>query len=170
MTEPTGPSNVPTFAQLATMDTETRARLTAMELAFLQDELVERKRQLAVDAALFESVIAIRYGAQVGEAYAKEQKDTGAITVWVDPEYDLQAKRAKSVTWDQAKLKAIAEKIAAAGDNVGDYIEVTESVVTYNVGETDYNKWPAAIKAVFDDARTVKPGATKYELKPHKKD
>lgn len=169
MTEPTGPSNVPTFAQLAAMDTETRARLSAMELAFLQDELAERQRQLAVDAAFYESVIAIRYSALVAEAYKKEQKDTGTVNVWVDPDYDLKAQRSKTVVWDQDKLKTLAERIAKSGDAVGDYIEVA-TTTTYRVGERDYERWPDAIKKVFDDARTVRAGSTKYQLIPRKKE
>ena len=66
----------------------------------------------------------------------------------------------KKVTYDETKLAKIAEEIAAAGEKVSDYIEVS-----YDVKEARYKMWPEPIKAQFIPARTVKQGNPSIKLK-----
>jgi hypothetical protein len=63
--------------------------------------------------------------------------------------YDLP----KRVSWDQEKLKAIAERIVAAGEPLSEYIDVE-----FSVSEKRFTAWPTNMKEQFLDARTVKGG------------
>lgn len=65
----------------------------------------------------------------------------------------------KRVSWDQAKLAAIARRIADSGERVEDYLDVE-----YSVSESRFNHWPPALKSEFEDARTVKPGKPSFRL------
>ena len=65
----------------------------------------------------------------------------------------------KKVTWNQAMLAATASRIAAAGEDVSDYID-TE----YSVSEARFNNWPPTLKEQFTPARTVKAGKPTYRL------
>ena len=51
------------------------------------------------------------------------------------------------------KLKAIAERIVAAGEPLSEYIDVE-----FSVSEKRFTAWPTNMKEQFLDARTVKGG------------
>ena len=59
----------------------------------------------------------------------------------------------KRVSWDQTKLKAIAERIVAAGEPLSEYIDVE-----FSVSEKRFSAWPTNMKEQFVEARTVKGG------------
>jgi hypothetical protein len=59
----------------------------------------------------------------------------------------------KKVSWNQAILKEMAERIVASGDKVEDYIDIKLSV-----SETGYTSWPTALQKQFAAARTVDEG------------
>jgi hypothetical protein len=63
------------------------------------------------------------------------------------------------VSWDQQQLAAIAQRIAAAGDRIEDYLDVE-----FSVSESRFNNWPTALREQFAPARTVKPGKASYDL------
>lgn len=65
----------------------------------------------------------------------------------------------KRVSWDQQQLAAIAQRIAAAGERVQDYLNVE-----YAIPEARFNNWPEALKSQFASARTVKPGKASYAI------
>src|SRR5487761_2250766 len=65
----------------------------------------------------------------------------------------------KKVIWDQGQLPEIAQRIAAAGDKVGDYIDTD-----YSIPESRFNAWPSTLKETFAKARTVKPGKASFRL------
>ena len=50
-------------------------------------------------------------------------------------------------------------QLAAAGERVEDYLDVE-----YSVSESRFNHWPAALRAQFEPARTVKPGKPTFRL------
>ena len=64
------------------------------------------------------------------------------------------------ITWDEAKLREIAEKIRAANDDPEQYIAYKLSVP-----ESKFKAWPEAIQSTFQPARTVAPGRRKIEVK-----
>ena len=65
----------------------------------------------------------------------------------------------KKVSWDQKKLKAIAERIVASGEAVESYLDVKLAVP-----ESRYTNWPPALQQQFADARTVEAGKPTFEL------
>jgi hypothetical protein len=69
----------------------------------------------------------------------------------------------KKVTWDQEKLNELFDRIATAGDDPRVYMKME-----LKIGEKEYEKFPAEIKTVFAEARTVTPGAPsiKFEEVP----
>ena len=96
---------------------------------------------------------------QIQAAYLREAKDTGTVHVQAEG-CAIEVSRPKKVEWDQADLKAIAARIAEAGDDPAEYIE-TNLVVT----EKRYTAWPSSIQKQFEPARTVKPGNTSIKIK-----
>ncbi|MFP5213959.1 MAG: hypothetical protein ACLGPL_11340 [Acidobacteriota bacterium] len=86
------------------------------------------------------------------------QKDTGTFNLMGDG-VSIKVTISKTVKWDQAKLSEIHSLIASSGDDPSQYIGVT-----YGVSENAFKAWPDQIKNVFMPARTVTPGAPKFEL------
>jgi hypothetical protein len=67
----------------------------------------------------------------------------------------------KKVSWDQKKLKTIAERIVASGEAVESYLDVKLSVP-----ESRYTNWPPALQQQFADARTVEAGKPSFHISP----
>lgn len=103
----------------------------------------------ALDQRYAEQAIAVRQanGRDFGVCHLTD----GALRITVDVP--------KRVQWDQAQLAEIAQRIAAAGDKVSDYIDTD-----YSVSESRFNAWPSTLKETFTKARTVKPGKASYRL------
>jgi hypothetical protein len=99
-----------------------------------------------------------RYAAQAQAARLANGRDFGVCHL-NDGELRITVDLPKKVTWNQAQLAAIAARIAAAGDKVGDYIDTD-----YSVPENRFNNWPPALRDQFAPARTVKPGKPSYRL------
>ena len=55
--------------------------------------------------------------------------------------------------------ETIAQRIAASGERVEDYLDIE-----FSVPESRFNNWPAALREQFEPARTVKPGKSSYDL------
>lgn len=102
-----------------------------------------------VDAALDQ-----RFGAQGREAL----RDFGTAHLKADG-LDVKFELPKKVSWDQKKLKAIAERIVASGEAVESYLDVKLAVP-----ESRYTNWPPALQQQFADARTVEAGKATFEL------
>lgn len=96
---------------------------------------------------------------QIQAAYLGEAKDTGTVRLHAEG-VSIEVTRPKKVEWDQDGLKAISERIRAAGDDPSEYVE-TNLVVS----EKRYTAWPASIQKQFEPARTVKPGNTSIRIK-----
>ena len=85
-------------------------------------------------------------------------KDFG-VTHFDDDGVRVTADLPKRVEWDQIQLTEIAARIRITGEDPGQYIESS-----YRVSETKYGAWPESIRAVFEPARTVKPGKAGFRL------
>jgi hypothetical protein len=59
----------------------------------------------------------------------------------------------KKVDWDQEKLTDLYDRITAAGDNPRTYMKMK-----LEIGERQYDSFAQEVKAIFAEARTVKPG------------
>ena len=99
-----------------------------------------------------------RYGEQARSALRDSGRDFGTAHVSngaLHVKYELP----KKVTWSQTILKEMAERIAASGDKVEDYIDIKLSV-----SESRYTNWPTALQEQFAAARTVEEGKPSITL------
>lgn len=106
----------------------------------------------------FHAALDQRYGEQAAAARQVNGRDFGTCHVNDGP-LRITVDLPKRVAWDQAQLADIAQRIAAAGDKVSEYID-TE----YSIPEGRFNNWPAPLKETFVKARTVKPGKASYRI------
>lgn len=142
------------------------AEMTAAQLAALPhaklveattnlDEVLKwaKENRQKLDAAL-----EIRFGAQAKTALNDSGRDFGSVH-FNDGPVSVSYELPKRVSWDQPKLKAIAERIVAAGESLSEYIDVELSVA-----EKRFTAWPSNMKEQFMDARTVKPGKASIKI------
>lgn len=149
--------NLPTLEQIA----GDPAVVFDISLDGVDAILAECERQAKVIAAAKKGISAVlegRYAGAISAAYQLQSKDFGTVRV-SDGAYEIVSDRAKKVEWDQSQLSDIGDRIAAAGDDPHEYLDVS-----YGVSERKYSAWPEHIRRQFEPARTVKPGATSIKL------
>ena len=142
------------------------AALSVSELASLspaQKQEINRNLDEALDwikkaRAKFDAALEQCYGEQARAARLDAGKDFGVIHLNDGPLH-VTVDQPKRVSWDQEQLAAIARRIAASGERVEDYLDIE-----FSVPESRFNNWPAALRAQFEAARTVKPGKAGYRL------
>ncbi|PJK07640.1 hypothetical protein CO610_08290 [Lysobacteraceae bacterium NML95-0200] len=119
------------------------------------DEAIAYLKQLRVklDAAKLQ-----RFGEQARAALRESGRDFGTAHV-NDGALHVKYELPKKVTWNQAVLKEMAERIAASGEKVEDYIDVKLSV-----SESRYSNWPTTLREQFAAARTVEEGKPSITL------
>jgi len=132
--------------------------LPAEQLALLQEDAGAALDDAKRNRDWIESVIAARYGQRAIAMRAEQRQDTGAVR-FTDGDVTIVADLAKKVEWDQARLAAVVERIRAAGDNPGEYVEAT-----YKVPERTNTAWPEHIRTAFTAARTVRTGKPSFKL------
>ncbi|BBE50800.1 hypothetical protein OYT1_ch1243 [Ferriphaselus amnicola] len=149
-----------------TLTPSTLPDLSVSQLAALsQQELQEFDISLAMLATWVKlsrdrlnTALEQRYGEQARTALLESGRDFG-VTHLSDGQLRVTYELPKRVSWDQAQLSKIAERIVAAGDRIQDYMDVDLSV-----SESRFNNWPPALKEQFSAARTVKPGKPTFRL------
>ncbi|CAJ3062326.1 Uncharacterised protein [Burkholderia pseudomallei] len=99
-----------------------------------------------------------RFGDAARTALRDSGRDFGTIHI-SDGALRVTLEQRKLVTWDQQRLSDIAERIAASGERVQDYLDIE-----FSVSESRFNNWPPALRAQFEAARTVKPGKPSFRL------
>ena len=105
-----------------------------------------------------DSALEQRFGELGREALRDTGRDFGTAHLKADGllvKFELP----KKVSWDQKKLKAIAERIVASGETVESYLDVKLAI-----SETRYTNWPPSLQQQFADARTVDGGKPTFEL------
>jgi hypothetical protein len=138
------------IAQLASLPTQ---QLYEVDTNLDQAIAWLRSARTKVDAALDQ-----RFGAQGREALRDTGRDFGTSHLKADGLH-VKFELPKKVSWDQKKLKAIAERIVASGEAVESYLDVKLAV-----SESRYTNWPPALQQQFADARTVEAGKATFEL------
>ena len=152
-------TNIPTLDEIANAaDPGALSKLPLDVLAMLIEDAEAAKKKAATVAGLIASAIENRFAPAITGAFKAAGKDTGTVRVF-EADYDVVADRAKRVDWDQAALADIADKIRQSGEDPADYIKIK-----YDVEERKYSAWPPAIRAPFEAARTVRPGALSIKL------
>lgn len=99
-----------------------------------------------------------RYGEQARTGLRDSGRDFG-VTHLTDGPLQVTYELPKRVSWNQAQLREMAERILASGERVEDYLDIDLSVP-----EARFKNWPPALKAQFAPARTVKPGKAAFRL------
>ncbi len=134
------------------------AALTQPELQEFDIALALLTTWIKVSRDRLNTALEHRYGEQARAALLESGRDFG-VTHLSDGDLRVTYELPKRVSWDQEQLSKIAERIAAAGERVQDFLDVDLSV-----SESRFNNWPPALKEQFAAARTVKPGKPSYRL------
>ncbi len=128
-------------------------------------ELFELKNLAADLSAVAKSVndhidraLALRYDEQAQSLRRAQGKDHGVVH-FDDGHVRVTAELPKKVEWNQAQLAEIAARIRVTGEDPAQYLEIA-----FRVSETKYGAWPDSIRAVFEPARTVRPGKPGFRL------
>jgi hypothetical protein len=142
--------------------------MTVSQLANLSaEQLVEANTNLDVllkwakdNRQKLDAALEQRFGTQGRQSLHESGRDFGSVH-FTDGPLSVSYELPKRVSWNQQLLKAIAERIVAAGEPLSDYIDVE-----FSVSEKRFTAWPTNMREQFMDARTVKPGkpAIKLEL------
>lgn len=99
-----------------------------------------------------------RYGEEGRAALLASGRDFG-VTHLADGPLRVTYELPKRVVYDQPTLRERAQRIAAAGERVEDYLDVELSIP-----ESRWSAWPPALKEQFAPARTVKAGKASFRL------
>jgi len=153
-------SNLPTIDEIH-RDPRIITALPWDALKALLETIQEASQKAAYAKRAVTNLIEDRLSSRIANAYVQKGVDTGTVRIEVGDGLEAKVVRAKRVEWDQGKLAAIAQEIAASGDDPTEYLDVT-----YSVPEKKFASWPALIARKFEPARTVRPGATSIELVP----
>lgn len=154
----TGLANHPTTADLEALPIAAVASLPADQLVLPQDEveaLLDQARRLATR---LEAALSLRCAERTKRLRQALEKDTGTIR-FHDGEVVVVADIPRKISWDQAQLAALVERIRAQGEDPGCYVELG-----YRVPERRYAAWPPAIRETFAAARSVQPGKPSFRL------
>jgi hypothetical protein len=145
-------------ADIAEMSVGQLAKLPPQQLYEVDTNLDQAIAWLKSARAKVDAALEHRFGAQGREALRDTARDFGTAHFKADGmhvKYELP----KKVSWDQKKLKAIAERIVTSGEAVESYLDVKLAV-----SESRYTNWPPALQQQFADARTVETGKAAITL------
>lgn len=105
-----------------------------------------------------DGAIAQKYEARAQVLRQLQDKQTGIIR-FDDDGLEVCADIAKRPKWNQEKLADIAERVRVNGEDPLEFM-----AVTYKVPESKYNSWPAHLRSIFVDARTLDVGKQTFAL------
>ena len=147
-------------AELAELSVAQLAALSPQQKILLAQQLEQAGEWLKQVKARFDAALEQTYGDRIRSARSDGGKDFGVVH-HNDGEVRLSVDVSKRVSWDQAQLATIAKRIDAAGESVGEFIDIA-----YSISESRFQNWPSTLRAQFEAARTVKPGKPTYRLSP----
>jgi hypothetical protein len=145
-------------ADIAEMSIAQLASLPARQLSEIDTNLDQAITWLKSARTKVDTALEQRFGAQGREALRDTGRDFGTAHLKADGLH-VKFELPKKVSWDQKKLKAIAERIVASGEAVESYLDVKLAVP-----ESRYINWPPALQQQFADARTVEAGKPTFTL------
>lgn len=100
----------------------------------------------------------LRYAELARQRRQTDGRDFGTVRIDDQGETVICDQR-KIIDWDQAQLALLARKIADAGDDPAQYMDVS-----FKVPESKYSAWPQVLREQFEGARTVRPGKVSFRL------
>lgn len=138
----------------------------ASELAEFAPELLLDLKQQAVDALAtakanadwIDRALELRYSRTAAQARLAAGKDSGTVS-FADGDIRVSVELPKKIEWDQTRLAQIVQRIRAAGEDPGEFVEIS-----YRISESKYSAWPESMRANFDAARTLKTGKPTFRL------
>jgi len=145
-------------AELAELSVAQLAALSPQQKILLAQQLEQAGEWLKQVKARFDAALEQTYGDRIRSARGDGGKDFGVVHI-NDGDVRLSVDASKRVSWDQTQLATIAKRIDAAGESVGEFIDVA-----YSISETRFQNWPSTLRTQFEAARTVKPGKPTYRL------
>lgn len=149
--------NTPSLAAIVA-DPDLLKGYNLADLADLIDFADATKKEAEAAAKLLRGFVLDRNAVAIKAAYDAKGSDTGTVHVFAGG-FDLEVNTPKKVEWDQDKLAAACAKIAAAGDNPGEYVKIERKVE-----EKAFTAWPSLLKRQFADARTLTPGTPTLKI------
>ncbi len=151
-------SNRVQLADIRAMPVGEIAALTAQQLALLQADADAALTAARTLKNWLDGAIGLRFAEKAHTARRDAGKDTGTVRL-VEDGVVVIADLPKRVDWDQDQLAALVERIRVEGDDPAEYVDVA-----FKVPERKYAAWPSAIRAAFEDARTVRTGKPVFKL------
>jgi hypothetical protein len=150
--------NLPTPEQILAMSLVELAALPGTSLFEIKNNAAALLSSAKSLAEHIECALELKYAERAQAFRQAAGKDTGT-THFNDDCIRITADLPKRVEWDQSKLTALVKRIAEAGDDPSQYVEVN-----YRVSETKYNAWPQVLREQFSSARTLKFGKPSFRL------
>ena len=151
-------SNRTTLAQLAEMEPSGVHALPLDHIAMMLEDVALSKSQYRIAETRLNDELLRRFGDAADATRKGLGKDTGTVTI-LESGFRIRADLPKRVVWDQAKLAEVSTIVQEWGEPLTDFM-----TVEYKVAENKFNAWPRTIKAVFEPARTVAPGAPTFKI------
>ena len=134
------------------------ASLPIEVLSSLAAGIAKMKSFVAEAEARLNAGLDVRFSDRARQLRAADGKDSGRIRLG-EGDFVIIADLPKRVEWDQDQLAAIVARIRRSGDDPAEYVRTT-----YEVAERAYTAWPSAIRRLFEPARTVKVGKSRYSI------
>jgi hypothetical protein len=134
------------------------AALPAEQLALLQEDIEENLRRAKTAKDRLDGALARKYGDRATAHRHQAGRDTGTIRL-ADGDVTVVADLPKRITWNQAQLGELVERIRASGEDPAEYAS-TE----FKVSERTFTAWPESIRQLFAPARTVRTGKASFRL------
>lgn len=126
----------------------------SQDLTKIIADLKEAKAIIAAATAgkaRLEAELMAALGDQVQSQLAGNDYGTGTANV-VAAGHKIKVVVSKKVSYDQQGLKALADTLAARGEEPSEYLDIK-----YGVAEGAYKNWPSSLQALVEPHRTVEP-------------
>ena len=150
--------NVPKFDDLDRLSIGEIADMPPDLLFALQEAAASETARIKRLKDRLEAALAQRYGAATEAERSAQGKTSGTVRI-EDASVVVIADLPKKVAWEQDRLAAMAARIAAAGDDPAEYLEIA-----YRVSERRFGAWPEAMREGFAAARTETTGKPVFRL------
>ncbi len=134
------------------------AAQSSEDLFRLKSDATDRQTSAKSIVDHIDRALDLKYSERARRLRLEVSKDTGVVH-FDDGDVRITADLPKKVEWDQKQLANISSRIAAAGENPAQYLEIS-----YRVSETKFGAWPESLKNSFVAARTVKTGKPDFRL------
>jgi len=122
-------------------------------------EIEEKIRCLKDSIVLIDGEIDSIVGGGLTDVRIASGKTFGVVSVLHDG-IDVKETVGKKIKWDQDLMASFAEKLRQSDEPIDRYM-----VCKYSIPEKKFAEFPASLKHLFSEARTVMPGTTKLTFK-----